>query len=334
MYSYVPMTDISEEGKNSSTEADDTIKIPKVMVLDLSNKEDFQTFIKGERECEITFTSEYEYINYLTIRNYLDEVRKVFQHPIKCMKLLSFVDWYMPSSGAVNMSRIERCTHRITLPSTIIRRIFIEMIRSAEEMHGEGIEHCNINPETTLITSDGKILYSDFRHCIINKKDASITEQLGFGYSGFKLPELLLRLQNLLNSRRRENEEFNGVKEYKSPNRSADTFALGCSLYYLCFGVYPFTRRLINNERYALIKKHDFDEFWENVEEETKGYFGSSNCTPEEEKALKNLITKMFLVEPETAVTLADLEKDEWIANYKAAYDDEFKKEIQQLFRN
>lgn len=246
----------------------------------------------------------------------------------KAITLKELVEWYMPPLLMIKNKPV--IDYSGTIPVRVIRKVFMGMVNSARAMHSKGIEHCNLNPKTILFNSDGSVNFYCFWYLHKDGKRVLGSHGSKYGYDEYWdliIPELQGSIKATYGTKSR------GKLEYKGLNRAGDIFALGCLLYYLCFGVFPFAGKVGRNSRYKrfveqAIKNHDFEEFWEGVEEETKAFF---EAQPEEERdQLKDLLNGMFQ-QRGANITLADVKCHEWLSESKVADDFELMKAFEKV---
>ena len=158
-----------------------------------------------------------------------------------------------------------------------------------ETCHESGISHGDIKLQNILLNSNFTIKLIDFGFSR-KLKDGLISEITGSKY--YNAPEMFLCAT----------KGYDGVL--------ADIFSLGVVLFVLVMGFYPFDKPNIMDNRYKLITKKDFANFWKKCEQ--KKNFLDNNITgvsPE----FKDLFEKMICPKPEERITLNQIKKHKWL---------------------
>ena len=171
----------------------------------------------------------------------------------------------------------------------IAKKIFYDILLGLETCHDNGISHGDIKLQNILLNSNFTIKLIDFGFSR-KLKDGLISEITGSKY--YNAPEMFLCAT----------KGYDGVL--------ADIFSLGVVLFVLVMGFYPFDKPNIMDNRYKLITKKDFANFWKKCEQ--KKNFLDNNITgvsPE----FKDLFEKMICPKPEERITLNQIKKHKWL---------------------
>ena len=171
----------------------------------------------------------------------------------------------------------------------IAKKIFYDILLGLETCHDNGISHQDIKLQNILLNSNFTIKLIDFGFSR-KLKDGLISEITGSKY--YNAPEMFLCAT----------KGYDGVL--------ADIFSLGVVLFVLVMGFYPFDKPNIMDNRYKLITKKDFANFWKKCEQ--KKNFLDNNITgvsPE----FKDLFEKMICPKPEERITLNQIKKHKWL---------------------
>ena len=189
----------------------------------------------------------------------------------------------------------------------IAKKIFFDILLGLEVCHESGISHGDIKLQNILLNSNFNIKLIDFG---FSRKinDGLISELTGSKY--YNAPEMFSCAT----------KGYDGVL--------ADTFSLGVVLFVLVMGFYPFDKPNIMDNRYKLIFKKDFDNFWKKCEQ--KKNFSGNNLTGVS-KEFKDLFSKMICPKPKERITLSQIKKHIWLKDVVNIYGEypEMKEKIE-----
>ena len=141
--------------------------------------------------------------------------------------LLEFIDF------AENGDLYQKIKEK-TLKEDVVFAIFREILDGVSELHKKKIYHRDLKLENILFTNNYDIKICDFGLAMINKiqdksqEDTAPNNKTNIGkYEACGSPQTMAP------------ESINGCQ---GPTSSVDVWAIGCILYYLIYGFYPFER--------------------------------------------------------------------------------------------
>lgn len=178
----------------------------------------------------------------------------------------------------------------------ISKKIFIDLVKAVETCHKSGITHGDIKLENILFSTNFNIKLIDFGFAR-NIQDGLISEITGSPY--YSAPEVICYAT----------KGYDGV--------AADIFSLGIVLYILVTGIYPYDKPNIIDQRYKMLMKRDFNNFWKKSEQKMLNY--NSKKLSEE---FKDLFEKMICSKPKERITINEIKKHPWIIESKKLYGD------------
>jgi len=189
----------------------------------------------------------------------------------------------------------------------IAKKIFYEILLGLETCHENGISHGDIKLQNILFNSNFRIKLIDLGFAK-KIKEGLISEITGSKY--YNAPEMFSCAT----------KGYDGVL--------ADIFSLGVVLFVLVMGFYPFDKPNIMDNRYKLIFKKDFDNFWKKCEQ--KKNFSGNNLTGVS-KEFKDLFAKMICPKPKERITLSQIKKHIWLKDVVNIYGEypEMKEKIE-----
>ncbi len=156
------------------------------------------------------------------------------------------------------------------------RHYFRQMVKGVEFMHNCNVCHRDLKPENILVDEETDcVKIGDFGHCgILKRDDSKFTTVCGtFNYVA---PEVL-------------------AQEAPYDGRKADIWSLGCILFTMIAGIYPFD---IEDDVQALVQqvmdvKYEFPPFF----------------APK----LKDLIKQILVRDPDSRITLEQIQNHPWM---------------------
>ena len=179
----------------------------------------------------------------------------------------------------------------------VCKYILLNILNCVNALHKEGICHRDLKTENIVFVGnnyDIKLIDFGFAAKFINKENKKIKLKKSVGTKYYCSPEIL------------EGIPYDGTK--------ADIFSIGAILFVLMTKNFGFVEAKANNIAsnvksllYKLIKKKEYNRYWELLEK----YFKIKNLSPN----FKNLYLKMVAYNPEERPTIEEIYKDEFLAD-------------------
>ena len=165
----------------------------------------------------------------------------------------------------------------------IAAKIFLNILKSVNLLHKNGIIHGDIKPENILIGNDFNIKLIDFGFSqIVEDNDYTIHSRSGT--DTYCAPEITkCNIQG-----------YDGIK--------SDIFSLGVLLFVIKVGKFPFCKSNHFDKRYRLIMEKNYEQFWQgfkkdNVSEEFKDFFNHLICyDPSERLSFDEILEHPWIV--------------------------------------
>lgn len=170
------------------------------------------------------------------------------------------------------------------LPTKVARTYFHQLIEALEYIHTHEICHLDIKPENILLDENFGLKIADFGAAA--KLPQSKKLLLRFGTKPYFAPEIL------------EHRYYDGVQ--------ADLFAAGIILFMLRSGYYPFLAADRDDMLYKNIANGEHAKYWELLK------IINEDEHIEYEAEFKDLMNKMFEVDPKKRLRLKEIKYHPW----------------------
>jgi serine/threonine protein kinase len=173
-----------------------------------------------------------------------------------------------------------------SLSREVVFAIFKEILEGVKELHSNRIIHRDLKIENILLNGKFEIKICDFGLAKVNKFEDNKTV-IG-QYESLGSPQTIA-------------PEALGKKV--GPSSTVDIWALGCILYYLIFGVYPFQKFPAIN-----LEEHKYNILNKEIEFEKNHHWFNIN----KENELVDLLRSFFQKEPKNRIKLDQIENSNW----------------------
>jgi len=176
-----------------------------------------------------------------------------------------------------------------SLSKEVVFAIFKEILEGVKELHKNKINHRDLKIENILLNEKYEIKICDFGLAKVNKFDDNKT--IIGQYESLGSPQTIA-------------PEALGKKV--GPSSSVDIWALGCILYFLIYGYYPFQIFPANN-----LEEHKMNILNKDIQLEKNHPWFNVN----KENDLVDLLKRFFIKDPKNRIKLNEIENSNW---YKA----------------
>ena len=180
------------------------------------------------------------------------------------------------------------------LPEDISRKLFYDLVKAVETCHKCGITHGDIKLENILLSSNFNIKLIDFGFA--KRIDEGLISSLT-GTKGYAAPECFTS----------STKEYQGIP--------SDIFSLGVVVFLLVMGFYPFEKPNYTDNRYKLIMKKDFKEFWKKCEK----ILSDPNFIISNE--FKNLFEKLICYQAKERLSINEIKNHPWFFELTGKYN-------------
>ena len=172
------------------------------------------------------------------------------------------------------------------------RVIFKKILEAIKFCHDKGICHLDIKPDNIMLDKDFQLIVIDFGYAakFIDKNNKRIELTDGKGTKEYISPDMRVR------------EKFDGEK--------CDIFSLGQVLFNLVTKAYGFKTSSQSDQKYSLIKKKNYEKYWEKI--------FKSGVKSDLSENFKNLYLQMVAFNPEERPTIKEILKSPWLEEYNS----------------
>lgn len=192
------------------------------------------------------------------------------------------------------------------LPESIARTFFHQIVNALEYLHSKNIVHRDIKPDNFMLDENYNLRLIDFGFAAsTHPKDVFITPA---GTISYLSPEIV------------QNKPYSG--------KAADIFAAGVILFMMLMGHCPFVKADPNDRYYYPLYQDNLDEFWSIHEEISQKMHEKGSLTAES----RNLLSSMLNPKPDNRLSLEEVKNHQWYNGHAFSDQEEFKKNIKELF--
>lgn len=163
----------------------------------------------------------------------------------------------------------------------LARSYFHQLVEGLNAAHEVSICHRDLKPENLLMDADFQLKIADFGFAHVMKGQGKLYTECGT--TGYMAPEMISQ----------KGEGYDGSK--------VDVWAIGVILFILIAGFPPYQRPSKTDWWFHKLCAKKFDRFW--MAHTRTAYF-SDDC--------KDLINKIFAVDPKQRISLPDIMKHQW----------------------
>lgn len=195
--------------------------------------------------------------------------------------------------------RVKRGSYK---DSSIVHRIFKDMVRALDHMHKNGICHRDVKPENILFDYNYNARLADMGFSEIFCRDGRmcyLTDQLGS--RGYHAPEIVME---------------------PSYTENVDVFSLGVVLFIMYAGCPPFKQVKRSDWWFDKLAREQYTTFWE-AHERTQTF----------SSALKKLLQGMLCVDPRRRYSLKDIQNSVWFQKQVSMSDQQYRHYMHSIYK-